>query len=217
MSQYVVSRQHSWPDGELYIEIETGGPDMTSPGMIAMVGQYDDPREAAQSAVDARSTWRADDPDEEILVSIGTTLGGWASHCPEDMPDEEILDWGEKLWKKMEAEMEHCDWCGDPLEVGRGGKARYYFPVDDPDLGKFCGEACSEKAMEESRLANEEVLIEHEDYWSWWDAEARDWVEEPGLATPYFRGDIPDPLPPHGFVVPLEEALVSHESITQED
>lgn len=142
---YFVSRQISYPDGEPYVEIETCGLDYASPGMLTSrypgeSKEYEDPEEAAEAAIAIRTLWQGDEK-EAINISIGTTGGGLAVHCPEEMADDEVRRWAETESKSIE----RCDRCGDPLPK------KFYRRPDDWTGEKFCSEYCVERAVEFDR------------------------------------------------------------------
>jgi hypothetical protein len=137
---YVISRQLSWPDGIYYVELETGGEDSTSPGMMGSCKTFGDPRDATTALITMRNNWQAefvpnegeDDPQTTILVSIGTTGGGMFSHDPSELTDEQIKEWADKEYEKLPK----CDRCGDVID-------EKYTIFDDPDAGDFCSENCA--------------------------------------------------------------------------
>lgn len=175
---YVVSRQSSWPEGILYVELETGGEDCPSPGMLAGKGygedSFSDPRDAASNLIAVRNAWQKDD-QEKILVSIGSTMGGLASHDPSDMTDDDINAWAEKECDRLPK----CDECGEIRDET--------YTLDD---GKFCSERCCEKAQARYEEDNLPHVIEHPDEWAWWRAESREWVEDIDDATTYLPCDV---------------------------
>jgi len=139
-----VSRQISWPDGFRYVEIETGGPDMASPGELAGrlggEGEYTDPREAVEAAIALWETWQAVEPYSAIGISLGTTLGGVCVHDPDMQPDLDALRaWAEERYE----DMPKCDRCGDPL-----GKETWTLPDYDYADERFCSENCADLARE---------------------------------------------------------------------
>jgi hypothetical protein len=203
---YVVSRQLSWPDGILYVELETGGEDCPSPGMLGGKGYrgeetFDDPRDAAKALIAVRDAWQADHkPDDStdqttILVSIGTTGGGLFSHEPEEMTDEKILAWGEKTYEQLPK----CDNCGEV-------RFEEWHLADDPDAGDFCSERCCDRVA----YNNATVVIENRDEWSWWNEDDKGWVEDPADATWYARIEL-EKDDPRGIIVALEDATESFE------
>jgi hypothetical protein len=211
MSKYIVSKQLSYPDGEYYVEIETGGPDMSSPDMIEMIGEYDCPREAANAAIDALRDWRDAEPDLDIGVSIGSTMGGLASHYSEDLDYADILLWGDITYEATPK----CDRCGKMIPVSiLGWEERIDSWISNEhgeDSGKFCSEYCCGEAVRQFDRENEEVVIKSKSEWLWWNGKRNDWVEELAQATIYTRLDVEENLHDDGMVVGLQEALEDFE------
>lgn len=191
---YYVSRQVSWPDGIRYVEIETGGLDMASPGQVGAGEEFDDPREAAEEAIRQREAW-SNLIHERVPVAIGTTMGDLAVHSPDHMTEEEIRGWAAEIFEKLPK----CDRCGELI-------TERYRLVDDPGLGDFCSEYCAEEVASELARENEQVLIEHPDeYDIFWDAETEAWTEDKDEATVYFRGEIEHDMPVQGDLIPAED------------
>lgn len=150
---FYVSRQHDC-EGELFVELETGGLDYAGPDMLVdryrHLGEgreYVDPRDAARAAVAIRAAWRVDEPGETIGLSIGSTGGGLVYHTPSDPTDDEVLAWGEDRAGTM-PKCPHCGEIADELDWRNGNS--------DWTGDKFCSEECAIKAQE----ADEEHLYE---------------------------------------------------------
>jgi hypothetical protein len=135
---WFVSRQKYWPDGDLVVEIASGGrdyanPDMLSPKYAGEGEEYNDPREALDVALEIRDAWISD-CKEEVRVEHGFTGGATMPFCSEP-DDSELREWASAAYEKLPK----CDRCGELIE-GYG-----YGPPDfDPDL-RFCREYCAEK------------------------------------------------------------------------
>lgn len=215
---YVITRQRSYPDGILYVELETGGPDMTSPGAIAGMsyageGEYDDPREASRKLIAVRNAWqvyretkKSHDDQDTILVSIGTTMGGLTTHDPGEMTDEEIIAWGQKEYDRLPK----CDQCGDILP---SDKRNRWHSTDDPDLGTYCSENCCNLAVEADRKLNQQYVVENQEDFTWWNDVDKEWVENPDDATAYYQDAIHDKaVALNGIPRAIEEARDCYEA-----
>mgnify|MGYP001308238182 CR=1 FL=1 len=144
---WYVSRQHQWPEGDLVVEISVGGVDYANADMLGTKyygegeGQeYDNRKEAVEAGIRVARQWQRDEPNETILIAVGNTGGMTMPFEGEELTDETfkgLRDWAEKEYESLPK----CDQCGKLR-----GKESYY-PVDDPDLGKYCSEFCCEKAV----------------------------------------------------------------------
>jgi len=138
---FFVSRQCYWPTGDLIVEIAMGGMDYANPDMLCSkfpgeAEEYADPREAAKAAIEVARLWKEAEPDKEISVASGYTGGCTLPFEPSSC--QEITDWAEELYDKMEK----CDVCGELL----GSEVL----TDEFGDFKFCGEHCAEKWEEQT-------------------------------------------------------------------
>lgn len=137
---YYVSRQNYWPEGELFVEIASGGLNYANADMLGTkfphLGEgkeFNDPREAVEAALAIKNEWQKL-TDEEVNVGMGNTMGFTQ---PFDADTEENLRArAEAIWTKLDK----CAHCGELLPA-KG--ARY----GCPDLGEYdcCSEYCAEK------------------------------------------------------------------------
>ena len=133
---FFVSRQSYWPDGELFVEIASGGIDYANPNMLAFKypgeGQeYLDPREAVEKAIEIKNLWQKDS-DEEINLGYGYTGGFTMPFSVSE--DDTAIAWAEEKYSKLPK----CVECGNIL-----GKTIYSHHYSDDD--KFCSEFCAEQ------------------------------------------------------------------------
>lgn len=156
---WTVTRQGQWPTEENVVEVSEGGIDYCNPD--ALVKKYpgefetfDDPREAAEVAIEICRLWRKDyipesermyskkwphvkrDPRYRPKVGAGST-GGWT--MPLDACTfKQLRQWAKKTWD----ELEKCA-CGKPLPAK---KKRWR--ADDWSGEEFCSEYCAVREIE---------------------------------------------------------------------
>jgi hypothetical protein len=137
MTKYFVSRQCYWPEGDLMVEIAVGGLDYANPDQMvdrfSSLGEgceFDDPREAVESAVDVLNAWRKLSPSEEINIGYGFTGGNTLPFEPSTI--EECQAWAEERYEKLPK----CDECGELI-----GKEEFTTDFG----GSFCREYCADK------------------------------------------------------------------------
>lgn len=155
---YYVSRQRYWGEDINCVEIALGGGDYANPDMLGCKypGEgvdYLDPREAAEAAIEIRKLWQADEPELEITVDYGCTLG-FTMPFTDDNTDEELIAWANERYEKLEK----CQHCGEPLPENERD-VFYLMDVDE----KFCSERCAERYWEEWCLDNEEDEEDEDD------------------------------------------------------
>lgn len=145
-----VTVQRYWPDGNTAVEIAYGGLNYANPDAVDVIGEFDDPREAAEEAIKARRRWQKK-TKEEFPIRIGHTFG-FTMPLEEDenpLSDEDVVEWANKTY----AELPKCPMCGDLL------RRETYFHIYDPEM-LYCSEYCAERAYEETieneKLENEE-------------------------------------------------------------
>jgi len=156
---YAVTRQNYWgvEEDECHmVEIVHGGldyanPDMLCPKYSGEAQNYEDPRDAAQVALNIQTLWQKDAPGLKINVTHGATMG--MTMYMEPCESTEITEWAKKAWD----ELPKCDQCGELLPK------EYYIIFDDPDAGKFCRSYCAEKAEAEFHQANADDEYDEED------------------------------------------------------
>jgi hypothetical protein len=145
---WTVTRQIQWPNGDPIVEISEGGIDYTNPDALAAkypgeFREFEDPREAVNTAIEICKAWRKDGKPTAML-GIGAT-GGYT--IPFDSTTfRNAKKWAEETWDKLEK----CPVCGtvmeDTKEWWRAGT--WYdngdFVPNDDGL-KYCSEYCAEK------------------------------------------------------------------------
>ncbi len=144
---YTVTRQIQWPEGTPIVEVSSGGIDYTNPDALVEKYQgefetFQDPREAATTAIAICKAWRLDG-EKKAKVGHGAT-GGMT--MPFDAGTfRELLDWADETFEKLPK----CDRCGDLLP-------KEYYTVQELDGDKFCREYCAEMAYADA-FQEEEV------------------------------------------------------------
>lgn len=153
---YFVSRQHYWPDGNLIVEVASGGLDYANPDMLVAKYQrlgegetYDDPREAVQAAIAVARAWRLDS-GKKIAIGTGCTMGFTMPF--EASSQKEALAWADRVYAKLPK----CDGCD-----GLMGKESW--SANEWDGQKFCSESCAQKAAEFDEQANREAEADEAD------------------------------------------------------
>lgn len=146
---WTVSRQVQWPEGNHVVEISEGGidytnPDALSPKYSGELEEYQDPREAVETALEIARDWQADSPDEEILIDHGATGGMTMPFDGMELNEEtfaELRAWAQKAYEALP----RCNQCGELLPA-----ERYQFK--NWATGEvFCRELCAERAYLEDR------------------------------------------------------------------
>jgi len=109
---WTVTRQYQYPDGDPVVEISLGEFDDVNPGCLSPRYSKEGETflsavEAVEAAINIQELWQADEPDEEIEIAMGCTLGSTASL--EATEKEALLERA----KKLDEEAKKCDCCGD--------------------------------------------------------------------------------------------------------
>jgi len=152
---YVVTRQMQWPDGKYVVELSEGGIDYTNPDALAnkYKGEFegfDNPVEAAETAIEIMNTWKKDMPDEEVFLGYGYT-GGMTMPF-DDCTEEELKAWAQKTYDAIP----DCEECGNKITGESWNLGEY------GDTVKFCSEDCAEayfvkNVMEEKEECTQEA------------------------------------------------------------
>lgn len=139
---FTVTRQNQWPDGDLVVEISEGGLDYCNPGALSErypgeFEQFEDPREAVETAIKIGEAWKKDKPDEEIGIAHGSTGGMTMPFSGEELSEDvfsELREWAKQEWESLEK----CAHCGEIL-----GKERY----GCHEIGEYdcCSEYCADE------------------------------------------------------------------------
>jgi hypothetical protein len=107
MQEWTVTRQfpyfyNSGNESETYVvEISMGDFNYTGPGMQTRKYQgegdtFSSLLEAVDVAIRIRDQWKADNPDLDIEIGVGSTGGGMVEIGPTDMDDDELRDYAMK-------------------------------------------------------------------------------------------------------------------------
>lgn len=154
---WTVTRQSQWPTGENIVEVSEGGIDYCNPDALVELYKgsgefetFDDPREAAEAAIQICSWWRIDHKGmrgSRPKVAAGATLGFTLPFEPSTF--KQLRIWASETWKHLEK----CS-CGKPFKKER-------WRADDWSGIEFCSERCADKEIEfqqeqEALLAEEE-------------------------------------------------------------
>lgn len=137
---YFVSRQKYWGEDRNVVEIAIGGCDYANPDMLVpkFKGEgkdYDDPREAANVALEIQRAWNEVCPICNAEIAYGYTGG---STLPfDEASKQELLDWANKEYESLDK----CARCGCLL-----GKPRDRYKHIDFDDEEFCSEFCAEES-----------------------------------------------------------------------
>lgn len=146
MAGWYVSRQCYWPEGDLVVEICSGGLEHSNPDMLCdkypELGEgkeYDDPRDAVKAAIAIQDAWNADLTDgEQCRIEHGDT-GGYTMPFCEEPTKEEVIEWGEKEYESLDK----CAYCDEPLSSKQNERWEYYLIGENQD--QFCSEECVDK------------------------------------------------------------------------
>lgn len=138
---WTVTKQFSWPDGNLIVEISSGGIDFCNPDALwqkypGEFEDFEDPREAVETAIKIAKYWQSDLPDETIYIGRGATGGMTMPFDP--LPLEEGVFLGLRQWAdERYAKLPKCDECWGilPEDPHKCWKIHTW-----PEL--FCSECC---------------------------------------------------------------------------
>jgi hypothetical protein len=149
---YTITRQIQWPDGMHIVEISDGGldycnPDASSRKYEGEFQEFVDPIEAMEIAISIFESWKKDEPEEDISIGYGCTLGYAMPFEPSQIT--EIQQWAKKEYKKIQV----CRNCGELIDPDTD------YIIDESD-NPFCSEQCMERAMEKEE--EYEILSEEE-------------------------------------------------------
>jgi len=145
---YTVTRQIQWPNGDPMVEVSEGGIDYTNPDALVAnypgeFQEFQDPREAVETAINICRSWRKDG-QQDAKVGVGAT-GGYT--MPFDGSTfKEAVDWAKEVWEKLE-KCPTCDRITEDLqEWWSAGEwiGDEFYAYDNGD--KYCSEYCAEKA-----------------------------------------------------------------------
>jgi len=153
---WTVTRQMQWPDGANLVEVSEGGIDYTNPDALSAkyageFKEFEDPREAAETAIEICKQWRHDRPKDKPKVGAGATWGMTMPFDPSTF--KELRTWAKLLWNKLEK----CG-CGKPLP-----EKKHRWTADDWSGAEFCSEYCANKEQEYQQQWQAENNPETED------------------------------------------------------
>ena len=145
---YYVSRQNYWgvePEDASVVEIAFGGREYANPDMLvprwAILGEgqeFEDPREAARSAIAIWQKWVKEEPLAKI--GHGATLGYTVPFEPSDI--EEITKWSEFEYSSLDK----CVRCHSILP---DNPYAYHYDGGVTSEYEYCSENCASMAYEE--------------------------------------------------------------------
>lgn len=152
---YAVTRQRYWDvenDKAYMVEIVDGGldyanPDASVPKYSGEMKEYDDPRQAAEVAIQIAKDWQKDNPELKIHIAIGTTYGFTLPLNPQTI--EEVKQEAQKIYE----ELPKCEYCGEICE----NKDNYV-----TDYGQFftaCSDGCADSYIEKLEQDKEEGYL----------------------------------------------------------
>lgn len=143
--RYYVSRQMYWPTGDLVVEVASGGVDYANPDKLkdsesykrlGSSREYDDPRQALESAFRVRDEWLKH--AEDVRVEVGCTFGATLPF-EQRMNDDALRRLVADEWETIQADAPRCANCGDPI----WGDDWWYSAEVGEDV-RFCSEACAD-------------------------------------------------------------------------
>ena len=156
-----VTRQSYWHEAGRYaVELCWPTFEYSNPGMLVShypredegAEGFEDPREAAECAIDVLKAWRADTPNPYKNIPGITLVGPMGQYVYPSLEDACTIPQIRAWAKEVYAELPKCDFCG-----GLKGDADWHL-VDDWDGGSFCSEQCAEneELRQHKELDNED-------------------------------------------------------------
>ena len=133
MSNYCVTKQVQWPDGDMVVEVSIGDFNYCNPGAMGDIEEFEFAVDAAQRAIELQEEWQQEHPDEEVFVGYGYTGGNTMPFDPDE--PEELLAWA----KQRDDTLPCCDQCGTKIS---DEKNTFRLPDED---AVFCQEYCAEQ------------------------------------------------------------------------
>lgn len=149
---FYVSRQSNYYDGGAYSVEIADCLDASSPGALVRdpdlpeEGEFLDPRDAAQAAVDLRKAWSAK-TSEPIAITLAMPYLIQPT-VEDDLTDEEVLAWGQKAWDAAPK----CEECGEITDEADEYEDEY------GDKHTFCSDWCGERFFERQQNVAYEAL-----------------------------------------------------------
>ena len=154
MSNYCVTKQVQWPDGDMVVEVSIGDFNYCNPGAMGDIEEFEFAVEAAQRAIELQKKWQEHNPGEEVFVGHGYTGGHTMPFDPEE--PEELLDWA----KQRDDALPCCDQCGTKIT---DEKNTFRLPDED---AVFCQEYCAEQyQLENTPCLQCDELVGEKPYW----------------------------------------------------
>ena len=149
MSNYCVTRQIQWPDGDLCVELSVGSSDYTNPGgLMGYLSEHDLAIEAAEEAIAEALKWQKE-TTEEVFIGWGCT-GGWTMPFDLETLDDETFTRLREWAKERDDKLPKCDHCGNPI----AGDDWWTNAYSDSDT-RFCSESCADRDYEEQWKADQ--------------------------------------------------------------
>jgi len=144
---YVVSKQHYFYSGEYAVEVAAGGLDCAGCDALSIVGEWNDPRDAVEVAINTWLEWGKEMVDTNIILTYGYNLDMIeGSCCEQETIIEDIRLWGEQEY----SELDKCDRCGDILSDNDD-----HWVLHDYDGYTFCSENCADKYYWDNLIPDE--------------------------------------------------------------
>ncbi len=141
-TNYCVTRQIQWPDGDKCVEISIGDEDYVNPdSIVGHWGCHALAIEAVEDAINVATKWQ-EDSEEPVWIGKGHTMGCTMPFDLEPLNEEtfaSLREWA----KKRDDELPKCDYCGTPIVDEHW---THSFASDS----RFCSEYCADKDYSES-------------------------------------------------------------------
>lgn len=139
---FVVTRQRTWPDGDLQVEISQGGLDYTNPGALSgkysgEFEQYEGMTPALEAGISIYKAWRHDlsgDEKKSLGIAIGNTGGSTCFFDASPLTDK-LEDELRVKARKFDESLPRCAHCGDIL-----GKERFGMHGEYDCCSSYCAE-----------------------------------------------------------------------------
>lgn len=141
-AEFVVTRQRSWPDGELYVEIAQGGQDYSNPGCLVTkygrLGEGDvftGMTAALEAGLAIYKAWKADSPNETIGINAGCTHGDTMFFDPVELDEQHEAKLRQRA-ESFDSKLDRCEHCGEIITGEKYGCDGEY---------NCCSEYCAEE------------------------------------------------------------------------
>jgi len=162
---WCVTRQKRWDDGKNIVEINYGGIDYANPDAYSAryQGEFEEftnPIEATETAIKIAQQWQKDNPNKEIFIASGFTMGMTMNFEEMTLNEETFQSLREEAQEEYNS-LPKCNRCGDILP-----EKTYTLPDYDFDE-EFCSENCANMAYDYYTTEEQELLLtqNEEDDW----------------------------------------------------